>query len=68
METWLAIAGFLAIIGLPLYLMWGMPRPHRPAQMASGEEVSVPDNHVPPPGFTDASHTSSADGGSGGDP
>jgi hypothetical protein len=26
MATWLALAAFLALIGLPLYLMWGMPR------------------------------------------
>lgn len=70
MATALAIAGFLALIGLPIYLMWGMPRAHRPASMASGEEVVVRDDRAPAQDFTDASHTASADGGSGsgGDP
>ena len=29
MATWLALAGFLALIGLPLYLMWNPQRSHR---------------------------------------
>ena len=46
MATWLALAAFVALIGLPIYLMWGMPRAHRPARMETGEEVVVPDNNT----------------------
>ena len=60
---WLALGGFLALIGLPLYLMWGMPRAHRPAEMDSGEGTFVPNNSPPSPAFTEASHSASGDGG-----
>ena len=64
MVTGLALAGFLAVVGLPIYLMWGMPRAHRPAEMDSGEGTFVPSNSPPSPAFTEASHTASDGGGS----
>ena len=71
MATWLALAGCLALIGLPIYLMWGMPRIFRGhhnddhSDMAVGSGPMGHDNA--PSGFTD-SGSGDAGGGGGGDP
>ena len=67
MATWLAIAGFLAIIGLPLYLMWGMPSMFRGREMDSGPYVGGPNiGDTRSPDVVDSG--GDAGGGGGGDP
>ena len=68
MTTWLAIAGFLALIGLPIYLMWGMPgtfRHHDASGEAGSAGGSVGYDNAPS-GLTD-SGSGGGDGGGGGD-
>lgn len=60
MATWLAFAGFVVLVGLPLYLMWGRPR------RDSEDGIALSEPSAPPP-TTDASHTASV-GDAGGDP
>jgi hypothetical protein len=60
MATWLAWAGFLALIGLPLLLTWGMPRIFRGHHDDGGDSGSSGGSV----GY-DSGHSGAADSGGG---
>jgi len=69
MATWLALTGFLALIGLPVWLMWGMPGifRHHDAGGDAGSAGGAVGYDNAPSSFTDSGGGDAGGGGGGGD-